>query len=247
MINTPLVEAIFEIRWELERQENKPPMDTNYKIFLGRFFDRISKDYPHHVTLPSSNMPDEISAYIIQHQFRIDKDKWPLIQVGQGITTLNYTESYEWDDFKERAKGLIRTLFELYPDSKKLKINSLILRYINGIKFNYERDDVITFLKKIHCDAKMSEQFFTVTGAQKESKGFNFIFVHPSIHPVGQIITHYGRGMLKNNDAIIWEMGVQSEGMNTPNIQNDVMKWLNEAHDIPHNWYKSIKEEIGRE
>ena len=102
--NKPLVEAIFELRWELEEQVSGAKTDPHYKILIGRMYDRVKDDYPYHEELPTATIPDEIAGYIIQHRFRKDKDMWPLIQVGPGIVTLNDTEGYVWDDFEERIK-----------------------------------------------------------------------------------------------------------------------------------------------
>lgn len=76
--NKPLVEAIFEIRWNLEVDKEfsitdknglKHPtrVDPHYKLLIGRLYDKINTEYPYHESLPASKMPDELSAYIIQH------------------------------------------------------------------------------------------------------------------------------------------------------------------------------------
>lgn len=240
----PLLEAIFEVKWELERRDPQPPVDSNYKILLGRMFDRVTGEYPYHISLPSATMPDEISAYVIQHQFRVEKNRWPLIQLGQGVVTLNDTTQYSWDDFHFRAENLIKTLFKAYPDKGKLKINSLLLRYINGIQFDFSRKDSMEFLQKIHCNINLDDEFFEITDALKKLAAFDIKMVYPIQKPVGVIQTRYARGALRGRDAIIWETGINSIGNDVPKNDEEIVKWLKDAHDLPHNWFNHIKEQV---
>lgn len=46
--NKPLVEAIFELRWELKEQESRMKIDPHYKILVGRIYDKVSNEYPFH-------------------------------------------------------------------------------------------------------------------------------------------------------------------------------------------------------
>ena len=87
----PLVEAIFELRWKLLQPDpQRPPeVDKNYKLAVGALFAKLHDDYPDHEPLPSSALPDEISAYVVQHRFKTRGSGWPLVQVGQGIMTVN--------------------------------------------------------------------------------------------------------------------------------------------------------------
>lgn len=245
MVRNQLLESIFELRWELSGKPNRPPFDANYKILLGRFFDRAIKEYPYHNDLPSSNMPDEISANIIQHQFRIKKDKWPLIQLGQGIATLNDTNNYDWPDFKNRSEKLIDMLFDAYPDPKKFKVSSLLLRYINGIEFNFDKEDSLEFLKMMRCELQLKPEFFGITGAKDKINAFNFQFNYPIDTPKGVIKAAYAKGQIKGNDAIIWEIGIHSAKFDVPKDREAIVKWVDTAHEIPHKWFKAIKTDIG--
>lgn len=55
LTNAPLVEAIFEIHWKLSTSPNLPNLsiDPNYKILVGRFFERVQKEYKFMEPLPS--------------------------------------------------------------------------------------------------------------------------------------------------------------------------------------------------
>gem|GEM_PF-5568194 len=48
--NKPLVEAIFEFRWQIPSEEGDP----HYTLFVGRLYDRVQPHYPFHEPLPTA-------------------------------------------------------------------------------------------------------------------------------------------------------------------------------------------------
>lgn len=78
--NKPLVEAIFELRWDLQEPVPGIKIDPHYKLLIGRLYDKLNDEYPYHEQLPIAAMPDEILGHVVQHRFRRNKDEWPLIQ-----------------------------------------------------------------------------------------------------------------------------------------------------------------------
>ena len=96
--NKPLVEAIFELKWKLKKSENGGQIDPNYKILVGMLYDRLKRNYPQLEALPASDMPDEMVPHVVQNRFRVGKGKWPLVQIGPGILTVNDTGNYTWEN-----------------------------------------------------------------------------------------------------------------------------------------------------
>ncbi len=209
--NKPLVEAIFELRWNLQGSSPDIKIDTHYKLLIGRLYDKLSEEYPFHEQLATAAMPDEIAGYIVQHRFRKDKDKWPLIQIGPGIFTVNDTEGYVWEDFEKRIIKAVNTLFEVYPDPKNtLKVNRLLLRYIDAIAFNFEKDDVLGFLKEqMKTRIDLYRNLFEDTKVKKFPLGFDLRFSFAFTEPAGAIHLRFVRGKRKESDALIWEYGKQ--------------------------------------
>ena len=110
--NKPLVEALLEVKWELPVR-NTPGIegDPHYPLLLGRLSERVETDYPFHEALPTAQIPDAMVAHMAQHRFRTSEGGWPLIQVGPGLMTVNETDGYTWDDFRERcARAIASTL-----------------------------------------------------------------------------------------------------------------------------------------
>lgn len=247
--NKPLVEAIFELRWELQEQAPGMKIDPHYKILVGRIYDRFRDKYPFHEQLPTATMPDEIAGYVVQHRFRESKDDWPLIQIGPGIITLNDTEGYVWEDFEKRISHVLNTLFEAYPEAENnLKVNGLLLRYIDALKFDYGRDDIFTFLKeKMKTDIEIHEQLFEDTGVSRLPLGFDLRFSFPSTKPKGATHLRFVQEKRKDTDALIWETQVQSIGDDAPKVKNEITTWVKEAHELTDDWFfKMIEGELLR-
>ena len=49
--NAPLIEAIFELRWELSKKPDGRQFDPHHKILLGIIYEKVKDDYPFHEQL----------------------------------------------------------------------------------------------------------------------------------------------------------------------------------------------------
>jgi len=237
--NKPLVEAIFEMRWELPERSPGVKIDPHYKVLVGTIYDRVREKYPVHEPLPTAAVPDEIAAYVVQHRFRKGKDEWPLIQIGPGIITLNDTEGYVWDDFERRVhEDVLDVLFDAYPEPDKLKINWLLLRYIDAIDFECEKNDVFLFLKeKLKIDIKMYEKLFEDTAVSNTPLGFDLKFSFPAEEPKGAVHLRFVRGKREDTDVLIWETHVHSMGEDAPKTKDRISEWLTKAHTLTDDWF----------
>jgi len=247
--NKPLIEAIFELRWELQEQEGEIKTDPHYKLLIGRIYDRVKSKYSFYEQLRTAAMPDEVAGYVVQHRFRADKDKWPLVQIGPGIMTLNDTDGYTWHDFEKRASHLLDTLFEVYPSAEKdLRVNRLLLRYIDAIDFDYAKDAIFPFLKKkMKIHVEIHSELFEDTGVGKSPLDLDLKFTLPSAKPKGAVLLRFVRGQRNGADALIWETMVQSIGDDSPKAKDRILTWVREAHDLTHAWFlKMIEGELRR-
>jgi len=246
--NKPLVEAIFELRWELQKKTDEMKIDPHYKILVGRIYDRVRTEYPFHEPLSTATMPDEIAGYVVQHRFRRDEGVWPLIQVGPGIITLNDTDRYTWEDFKKRISNLLDNLFDAYPDAENnLKVNELILRYIDAVNFDYEKDDIFDFLKeKLRLNVEVYEKLFDDKVSKSPSQ-LDIRFFFPCTRPKGAIYVRFSRAKRKGADTLMWETMVRGLGQHTPKVKDKIIVWVEEAHNLTNDWFfKMIEGELLR-
>jgi uncharacterized protein (TIGR04255 family) len=247
--NKPLVEAIFELRWNLQAPAPGMRIDPHYKLLIGRIYDRVKDEYPFHEQLPTATMPDEIAGYVIQHRFRKSEEKWPLIQIGPGIITLNDTDGYVWEDFEKRIIYLINALFEAYPDAKdNLKVNGLLLRYIDATAFDFEKEDIFSFLKEqLKTNINLYRELFEGTEIGMSPLGFDLKFSFPSAKPRGVVHLRFFRAEKRESDALIWETAVQSVTEDAPEALKEIAVWINDAHNLTDNWFfKLIEGELQR-
>ena len=242
--NKPLVEAIFELRWNLQEPAPGMKMDQHYKLLIGRIYDKLNDEYSFYEQLPTAIMPDEMMGYMVQYRFRKEKDKWPLIQIGPGIITVNDTEGYVWGDFEKRIIQAVNTLFEVYPESKtNLKVNRLLLRYIDAIAFDFEKDDIFTFLREqVKIKINLYQDLFKDIRVEKLPLGLDLKFSFASTKPKGAIHLRFVRGKTKVYNALILETRVESVSEDAPKVQNKIADWVKEAHNLADDWFFKLIE-----
>ncbi|MDD4051816.1 MAG: TIGR04255 family protein [candidate division Zixibacteria bacterium] len=237
--NKPLVEAIFELRWQMPENSTGVFVDPHYKLLVGRLFDRVRGDYPHHEPLPSATMPDEFVAYIVQHRFRKAKDCWPLIQIGPGVITLNDTAGYQWPDFKDRINRLLEAIFGIVPDLEAVfKPNRLLLRYIDAVELPSEGGNVFDFLReKLKTTIHIDDRLFKDTGVQSEPLLFDVRVSFLTSKPTGIAHLRFARGEKSGKDALIWETQVESSGTDLPTSKEAIELWSIDARALTHDWF----------
>ena len=93
--NKPLVEAILEFKWKLTSQTaSRIKTDPHYSLLLGRFSEKVERDYPFHEPLPTTQVPDAMVAHMAQHRFRTSE---------KGVAT---HPNWTWTDDCERNRRL---------------------------------------------------------------------------------------------------------------------------------------------
>jgi uncharacterized protein (TIGR04255 family) len=191
-------------------------------------------------------MPDELSAYVIQHRFRKAENKWPLIQLGPGILTVNDTVDYVWEDFLVKIEKVLHVLYEIYPkSSENLIINGLMLRYIDAIEFDYGKDYVFDFLRnQLKTEVNLYQKLFENTNVKKKPTNFDLKFDFQSENPKGLIFLRFSKGYNKELDqyAILWETVVKSDEEDVPNNLDSIMNWIKNAHDLADDWFFKLIE-----
>lgn len=240
----PLVEAILELKWRIDPDTGDP----NYGIFLGRLYNLLSSKYPYHQRLPASMIPEQMATNIAQHRFRVDEDKWPLVQVGPGLVTLNDTDNYTWEDFEVRAIELIKGTFKAYPNPEELKVTSLVLRYIDSDDFDYLNSNVFVYLRdKLKVNIALPPPLFTDDAVKELPKGFSFQVSYPTAKPRGTIILRFATGARKEERSVVWETAVQSTTQDLPSLPRGFKAWASAAHAITDDWFfKLIEGELER-
>jgi uncharacterized protein (TIGR04255 family) len=137
----PLKEVIFELHWEL------PPVgtiaaDPGYELAKGSFAQAIKKEYP----IRKKILPEGIRiSYKAEFQFWKGELRYPVVQIGPGLLTVNDTDTnYSWENnFKE---NILYATGHLEEVSDNIALKKIVLQYINGVE--YGGADVKEFISK---------------------------------------------------------------------------------------------------
>jgi uncharacterized protein (TIGR04255 family) len=241
----PLVEAIFELRWKLERTADPAnARDPGFKILFGRFFDQVRNKYPAVIDLPSSIMPEEMVPHVVRHQFRTGPDTWPLLQLGPGILTVNDTAGYTWPGFKENLVHALSATFDSYPqDLYIFQPTQVVLRYINSIPVDPAKDKVIDYLKqKLHTTICIAPTLAETVNSLDQPSGLNLSLAFPMISPSGVCGLSFSTGLAGDEPALIWQLDAQASGDDVPLNQHALAQWLDAAHGVIETWFERLSD-----
>jgi uncharacterized protein (TIGR04255 family) len=230
----PLVEAIFEMQWQTIDGKG----DSTYPLSVGRLYSEMGTEYPATEDLPIVEVPARMTMNMVRHRFRTKQQGWPLMQIGPGILTVNDTEAYRWEDFQNRIKTITGKMFNLYSPKEAIKIQSLLLRYINAIELDFDAVNVIDFLaSKLKLDIKLPGALFEKHDINKQPAGFALQLDHVGKEPNGIAKIHIARGAKNQKPALIWELHFRSLEAQIPQLPEKFNDWLTGAHDLIEDWF----------
>ena len=171
--NAPLVEVVFELRWDINSKSDL----VDFQYLHGDLYSSIKDSFPIRENLVPPDIPFEALKAIPVFRFRKSNNSYPLIQIGPGVISFNTVdEFYEWENFRDEVNLLIDKINEIYPKFDHLsKKTSLI--YIDFIK-DTGVDEVIDDWTDVRDEiVKEYVKKYKLTGAQIakiQSKGSEF-------------------------------------------------------------------------
>jgi uncharacterized protein (TIGR04255 family) len=229
--NKPLIEAIFELRWHIAGLDDGfPERDPKYSVLPGQLFDRLQSEYPVHEELPSVAMSVPV-PYLVQHRYRKDHDEWPLVQLGPGIVTLNETVGYSWPDFASRIGALVAALSDAYPELPQPV--GLLLRYQNGMAFDFDNDDCLEFLRdKMGVTLSLNTGMFESGIVSNSPLGVDSTFTLVMKNLPGVLGLRFTRAERNGEPLLVWELLVQSLGPDVPKSESGLIEWTEHAHAV---------------
>ena len=238
----PILEAIFEMRWDLAPVPNtQVRRDPAYPLLYGRLYDRFKKEYTVVEDLPSVQAHPDASPYMVRHRMRKAADKWPLVQVGPGVITVNEGKEYSWDKFREEIIRFFEAFTDFYPASTfPLNIIKTELRFINGIEIQ-EGENPLQFLsEKLHTKIEMDSALFAPNKVLPIPEGISLNAGFKTEQPQGQVMLGIGSGEIMDKSAMLQQMLLQSIGENAPQDLGTLDPWLDGMHKIAKNWFETL-------
>lgn len=230
----PLQEVIFEARWQLiPDPSGKNWIDPLFSFALGKFQNLVKNEFPFHVEKFPNDLPHQLMAYQTMYQFWKSEKKWPVLQIGPGVLTVNDTDNnYIWDD--NYLPLIQRTLRHLEQAYDSIRFQQYSLRYIDVVDvedygFNSWQDFVHS-----HVNFTFENQFNT--RGELSSLQFNQVFEVPE---VGQLSVAFSNGLnKKKKPTFIWQIGVLQREAAADTVALE--KWLDKAHDCTSEIFKEF-------
>jgi len=246
--NNPLVEVIFELHWELpETTSSGEKFDANYRRFLARMEEGVIGDYMKYKPLPAADVPEKLIPHVVQHQFWVAENTWPVIQVGPGIVSVNDTAGYHWIDFKERISYLVELFFKTHPNSSELNLERILLKYINARKFDYDQENILAFIRdKLKVNIDMSQIMSQDSRVTAIPYALNLTTAFLSQQPKGSVEVRIRRGKIHHDDVLFWELTSFTTGQDVPGPgHQDIVNWSEDAHCLIRElFFKMIEGEL---
>jgi uncharacterized protein (TIGR04255 family) len=241
LLSPPLAEAIFELRWELQGdQQTGRFRDAAYPMMYGRVYERMKKEFPIIEDLPSVQAHPDTTPYVVRHRLRKEKNGWPLIQVGPGIVTVNDGKGYSWKQFKGLILKLVEAIVELYPTgTAPLNFLKCEVRYINAIAMDAESP--IGFLaEKLHTKIEVDSELFERNDMGDRPSALGLNLAYSLNRPVGNLAISINMGNADGKPAYILQSLVLSLGETVPQDKDGFEPWLAQAHQASVNCFSSF-------
>lgn len=226
--NAPLVEVIFEIRWD-----SKSPEELDkYAYLVGDLWASVKDRFKHREQLIQAVLPVESYIGLPAHRFWAKKNTYPLLQVGPGVLTINTLgDEYDWALFsKEVQYGADNFLknFQLVNNEVKL-----LLQYIDFIPFDFEQRNVIDFVRS-NLNTHIHQNFYPATN-HPEGLGYYFGYNYED----GKVAIDVKTGKRADETSgLIIRTLVSNDAV--PLDLNELMKWSDSAHTICSDLFKQM-------
>ena len=239
----PLVEVIFELRWgETNVEENATQFTFKQEeitLLAGEFKSATKETFPHYEKVNEGVM----TPFIVNHQFWTAKNKWPCLQLGLGILTVNLTnDDYSWELFKETCINALKLLEMCHPnDLDNLPAIGVELRYQDGFKLSDDETDGDFLSKKAQIDFDIPKEFLESPLVDSNVHNHHIEFSLRAITPEGILINKLDRGFIGGQPAFIQNTRVRSFELSCPEISiSGLSEWLEQAHQIQQHAFKTL-------
>jgi uncharacterized protein (TIGR04255 family) len=219
----PLKEVVFELFWDLKPLPNNTNMilgDPQFELALGVFASKVAeKGFVKAKALNNTNVKINYKA---AYQFWVSEMKWPVIQIGPGIMTVNdVATSYQWkSSFLPNIKMACEAVTQSYAGG--MTPLSIRLQYINSKTFT-KGEDPMEFVE--------SQLMSNVQSPIKKGKRINLNIVQQfeqDDKSILNVIIKTNKTNANEEQELVWSIGVE-KALGTG---VDIFQVLESAHSL---------------
>lgn len=242
----PLAEAWLEVQWQLDATGiPNTVVDSKFPFALGLFRSKVKNEFGDITPLDPSRFPQELLPNAVHYRFTPVDKSWPMLQIGPGVASVNFSDPYTWEDFKARSMYLREQINDVYEND--IQVKRLDLRYRNIFEFDYESRDLLQYLQKdlnitIAFPKHISDEITQLSWPQHLNSTFSYDLKKPTGRGAIRIAT--GKKTATQAPVIVVELEVIStqDSMAYWSTDDGFAKWLENAHDVIHEWFFAIIE-----
>ncbi len=249
---SPLVEAWLDLRWQLQPGSQEGFfLDPQFPLALGTFYQSVRERFGYQEPLKASTAPLEFLPHVVRYRFRPAPDEWPLLQLGPGVATVNFTRPpYSWTEFKEASLYLRAKLTDSYETG--LRPDRISLQYRNAVPCSYSSGELLRFLRsRLNTTIELPPHIPGPVGIPDTPVNMDMAFTYNLERPRGkgniQFVTGTKRNETEDREEIgtehlLFELRVMSQEDEVPDYTDPSQfeDWLEAAHAVIHEWFFSL-------
>ena len=251
---SPLIEAIFELRWG-ETQPGQFEYPNEELNFLPGIFSQSVKESGFgfaeqvNVTADRPNIPN--LPFEVRHRFRKDNGKWPCFQIGVGIFTANQigslslnaadNDEYDWDYFKPAIVIGLESLDKSYPAGlNNLRSPQATLRYQDGFYLSDEETIESFVANKIKANIEITNVFTDQEHISSSGQNLRLDIAYDTTRPEGEITISVVSVQMNGRRSIMIETTVSSKIKEGNKSVDYLTNWCEQAHDLQRHAFETL-------
>lgn len=249
--NAPLLEVIAEINWKLDGEIDS--FDSHWFEFSRAVTNAMTSILPVRESLVQAGV--SIPLNVLERspilRFRSEPDKWPLMQIGQGILTVNGVPPYAgWKPFIEFLELNLRIIADAYPPFRSFNFTRVQLQYRNAFTQKHGVYNTTEFIREMIFDDCKKRFFLEHLEHLSGQVGY-------PVNGDSRFLLSYGSATVKPPTALDTESSAFKAALadfitvklNRADIDTFV-PWFSQAHDtlleqfklwIPNSTWEKIK------
>ncbi len=250
--NSPLVELIAEIRWNVpgvpvgNAQPFNPPMFVSAEAKVDEFFMRFggavyADGFCDIERLIPSNFPFMPYQVACRFRKRAEASRPVLYQIGVGIFTANATPPYKsWEEFApEVEKGLRALIATRSEDERESSFFSISLRYIDAFGPDLTQGrDITSFLANV-LGIKVGLPDVLLKNVDSDKAVKSYLQVQLPLNSGMSMSVGVGEGVAGGASSIILDMTISSTDLVQPDVKA-VMNVLHSARTAIHDAFMGL-------
>ncbi len=228
--NAPLLEVIFELKWDIVTKSDF----VDFQYLHGDLYSNLRNKYLYRESLTPPEVPIELVKGKPVYRFRVQQGGYPLVQIGPGVVTINTNDdNYYWEEFSKEVNNLILTIDKIYSGFSEKQFTPA-LTYIDFLEYNNEKASSLEYVNSM-LNLSVEDNFMNKMNTTLSDLNFTMNY------KIDDKVISLNLGNAKmNNDKPGFVLQTKVIGNRGNYSTNDIEKWLESAHALCSDLFKSL-------